>query len=69
MGLILLVSETLERQLKVFFRVDMASPESINMVEWPLGHLGPYITLGMCLGGITSKTGFGGLFGLDFIGF
>ena len=62
MGLILLVSETLERQLKVFFRVDMASPESINMVEWPLGHLGPYITLGMCLGGITSKTGVWGPF-------
>ena len=70
MGLISLVSETVKSQLKVFLGLIWPPPDSINMVWWPGGHLGPYSTLEMCFGvGKWVKQGFGSLSGLDFIGF
>jgi len=70
LGLISWVSETPESQLKVFLGLIWPPPDSINMVWWPGGHLGPYSTLGICLeGDYWVKQGFGSLFGLDFMGF
>ena len=51
LGLILLVSEAPESQLKVFFGWIWPTPDSINIVGWLGGHLIPYNTLGMCLEG------------------
>ena len=47
LGLILLVSEAPESQLKVFFGLIWPSPDSIKKVGWPGGHLNPCSTLGM----------------------
>ena len=53
LGLILLVSEAPESQLKVFFGLIWPSPDSIKKVGWPGGHLKPCSTSGLCLVGIT----------------
>ena len=53
LGLILLVSEAPESQLKVFFGFIWPTPDSINMVGWPWGHLNHSSIPGMCLVGIT----------------
>ena len=42
LGLIFLVSEAPETQLKVFLGLIGPSPDSINMVWWPGGHLNSY---------------------------
>ena len=53
LGLILLVSEAPESQLKVFFWWIWPILDSINMVGWPWGPLSPSSIPGMCLVGIT----------------